>query len=162
MLINDFTNDDVTLYFYVTFVLCLHIWRRFFKVALYDNNYIDVGIFLKIKDTLKMYQLIEEEWRIYVPVNYAIIGSDDGFLPGGRQTIIWPKAVILLTERLGINFTEIPMKIHIFSLHRRYSRKLGVVFLRLRKWSKYIQNAPSHQVVKIWTTDRGMCVRIFM
>ena len=33
--------------------------------------------------------LIEAEWRIYVSVNYTIIGSDNGLSPGWRQAIIW-------------------------------------------------------------------------
>ena len=43
-----------------------------------------------------MGQLIEAEWRIYVSVNYAIIGSDNGLSPGQRQAIIWTNAGILL------------------------------------------------------------------
>ena len=36
----------------------------------------------------KMSELIEAEWRIYAPVNYTIIGSDNGLSPGWHQAII--------------------------------------------------------------------------
>ena len=36
----------------------------------------------------------------------TIIGSDDGWLPGCRQAIIWTNAAILIIEPLKINFSE--------------------------------------------------------
>ena len=57
---------------------------------------------------------IEAEWRIYASVNLAIIDSDNGFLPGQRQTIIWTNSGILLIAPLGTNFSEILIEIHIF------------------------------------------------
>ena len=50
--------------------------------------------------------------------NLAIIGSDNGLLPGWRQAIIWTNAGILLNGPLGINFSEIWIWIQIFSLKK--------------------------------------------
>ena len=46
----------------------------------------------------------------------TIIGSDNGLSPGRRQAIIWTNAGILLIGPLGTNFSEISIKIVIFSL----------------------------------------------
>ena len=45
----------------------------------------------------------------------TIIGSDDGLLPGQHQAIIWTNAGILLIGPLGTDFSEILIKIYIFS-----------------------------------------------
>ena len=34
------------------------------------------------------FKMVEAEWRIYASVNYATIGSDNGFSPVQRQAII--------------------------------------------------------------------------
>ena len=39
--------------------------------------------------------------HIYVSINYAIIDSDYGLLPGRDQAIIWSNAGILLIEPSG-------------------------------------------------------------
>ena len=44
-----------------------------------------------------------------------IISSDNGLPPGRRQAIIWTNDWILLIGPLGINFSEILIKIHTFS-----------------------------------------------
>ena len=43
-----------------------------------------------------------------------ITGSDNGLSPGRRQAIIWTNAGILLIGPLGINFSEILIKINTF------------------------------------------------
>ena len=48
----------------------------------------------------------------------GIIGSDNGLSPGRRQAIIWTNAGILLIGPLGINFSEISIKIYTFSLKK--------------------------------------------
>ena len=50
----------------------------------------------------------------------TIIGSDNGLLPGRRQAIIWTNAGILLIGTLGTNFSEILIKIYIFSFKKMY------------------------------------------
>ena len=45
----------------------------------------------------------------------TIIGSDNSLVPGQREAIIWTNAGILLTGPLGTNFSELLIKIHIFS-----------------------------------------------
>ena len=50
----------------------------------------------------------------------TIIGSDNGLSPGRRQAIIWTNDGILLTRSLGINFSEISIEIHTFSLGKMH------------------------------------------
>ena len=45
----------------------------------------------------------------------TIFGSDNGLSPEQRQAIIWSNAGILLSGPLGINFSDISIKIHTFS-----------------------------------------------
>ena len=62
-------------------------------------------------------------WRramhIYI-TNQTIIGSDNGLTPCQRQAIIWTKAGILLIEPSGTNFSEILIKIQIFSFNKMH------------------------------------------
>ena len=46
------------------------------------------------------------------------IGSDNGLLPGGRQTIIWTSAAILLIGPLQTNCGEILIEMQTFSLKK--------------------------------------------
>ena len=48
----------------------------------------------------------------------TIIGSDNGLSPRRRQVIIWTNAGMLLIGPLGTNFSEILIKIQIFSLKK--------------------------------------------
>ena len=48
----------------------------------------------------------------------SIIGSDNGFSPGGRQVNIRTNAGILLIGPLGINFNDILIEIHTLSLKK--------------------------------------------
>ena len=50
--------------------------------------------------------------------NITIISSDNGLSPGRRQAIIWTNAGILLIGSLGTDFSEIWIKIQIFSLKK--------------------------------------------
>ena len=52
--------------------------------------------------------------------NQTIIGSNNGLSPGRRQAIIWTNAGILLIGPLGTNFSEILIKIHIFSFKKMH------------------------------------------
>ena len=47
-----------------------------------------------------------------------IIGPDNGLSSDRRKAIIWTNAGILLTGPLGINFSEIPIEIPIFSFKK--------------------------------------------
>ena len=60
----------------------------------------------------------------------AIIDSDNGLLPGRRQTIIWINAGILLNGSLGTNFSEIFIKILTFS-YKKMHLKISSVKWRL-------------------------------
>ena len=48
------------------------------------------------------------------------IGSDNGLSLGRRQAIIWNNAGLLLIEPLGTNFSEISIKIQIFSFKKMH------------------------------------------
>ena len=61
----------------------------------------------------------------------TIIGSDNGLLPGRRQAIIWTNARILLTGTLGANFSEILIKIYIFSFKKMHLNMLSA------KWRQF-------------------------
>ena len=70
--------------------------------------------------------------HIYIYVsNLTIIGSDNGLAPGRRQAIIWTNAGMLLIGPLGINFSEILIKIQTFS-----SKKMRVKVL-YAKWRSF-------------------------
>ena len=49
--------------------------------------------------------------HIYVG-NLTVIGSDNGFLPGGPQAIFWPNAWISITGHLETNVSSFIIKIH--------------------------------------------------
>ena len=55
---------------------------------------------------------IEAERRIYMHC------VDNGWAPGRHQAVIWTRAGILLMRSLGINFSEILIKIYIFSFKK--------------------------------------------
>ena len=58
-------------------------------------------------------------WVTHICVSeLTIIGSDNGLSPERGQAIIWTNAGILLFRALGINFSEILSKIHIFSVKK--------------------------------------------
>ena len=58
-------------------------------------------------------------WVTYICVsNLTIIGSDNGLSPGRCQAIIRTNARILLIRPLGTNFSEILIKILIFSFKK--------------------------------------------
>ena len=66
---------------------------------------------------LKQCWLTHWGWVTHICVGkQTIIGSDNGLSPGWRQAIIWTNAGILLIGPLGTNFSEISIKIQIFSL----------------------------------------------
>ena len=48
----------------------------------------------------------------------TIIGSNNGLSPGRRQALIWTNAGILSIGPLGINFSEMLIKVHTFSFKK--------------------------------------------
>ena len=52
--------------------------------------------------------------------NLAIIGSDNGLMPGRCQAIIWTNDEILLIGPLGTNFSEILIEIYTFSFKKMH------------------------------------------
>ena len=59
-------------------------------------------------------------WISQVVAGWSIIGSDNGLAPDRHQAIIWTNAGILSSEPLGTNFSEILIKIHIFSFKKMH------------------------------------------
>ena len=53
----------------------------------------------------------------------TIIDSNNGLLPGRRQTIIWTNAGILLLGPLGTNSSEILIKIYTVSFKKMYLKR---------------------------------------
>ena len=58
----------------------------------------------------------EAEWSV-------IISSDNGLSPGRCQAIIWNNAGMLLNGPLGTNFSEILIKIYIFSFNKMHLKR---------------------------------------
>ena len=74
------------------------------------------------------FQLVKLNWGrgTHICVSkLTIVGSDNGLSPGRRQAIIWTNAGILLIGPLGTNFSEILIKIHIFSLTKMHLKMLS-------------------------------------
>ena len=60
-------------------------------------------------------------WVMHICISkLTVIGSDNGFLPGQHQAIIWTNAGILLIPTFGTNFSEILSEIHIFSFKKMH------------------------------------------
>ena len=69
-------------------------------------------------------------WVTHICISkLTIIGSPNDLLPGQCQAIIWTNAWIMLIGLLGINFSEIIMKNHIFS-----SKKLHLNVSSAKCW----------------------------
>ena len=69
--------------------------------------------------------ITEAKWRIICVSKLSIIGSDNGLLPGQRQTIIWTNAGVLFIWPLETNFSEIVIKIKIFKFKKGRWKCLG-------------------------------------
>ena len=57
--------------------------------------------------TLLLFLLVEVEWRIYASTEHAIVASENGLSPVGRQTIIWtmvPYCQVNHKERGSVKF----------------------------------------------------------
>ena len=86
----------------------------------------------------------------------TIIGSDNGLSPDWHQAIIWTNAGILLIRPLGTNFSEILVKIHIFSFKKMHLKMLcgkwrpfclGLSVLRYGRVIKRIVNDPNLDII---------------
>ena len=75
---------------------------------------------VKLNAESKDPELIAHECRIYVPVNQVSMGSGNGLSPIGRQAIIWTSAGLLSIGPLVTNFSEILIKIQIFSFTKMH------------------------------------------
>ena len=56
----------------------------------------------------------------------ANIGSDNGWVPGRRQVIIWTNTGILLTGNLESNFSEILNEAYTFSFKKMHLKMSSV------------------------------------
>ena len=82
-----------------------------------------------------------------VPVNYAIIGSDNGLLPCWHKATVWSNVGILFIGPLGTNFTEISITINISSFKKMHLKmssvkwwprclNLNLLMISLPSWSQ--------------------------
>ena len=72
---------------------------------------------------------IEAERHIYTSVNWAIVGPfqpDNGLLPDQCQDIIWSKDELLLIAPLGIDYSEILIRVHTFSYKKMSLKTFSV------------------------------------
>ena len=95
--------------------------------------------------------------RFYASVNWVSIGSDNGLSPGRRQAIAWTNAGLLLNGPLGINFSEIWIKIQNFlfmKMHVKMSSAKWRPFCaggnELKEWSRNIRQMNIHWQIQIW------------
>ena len=65
----------------------------------------------------------------HASVTYANIGSDNGLSPGRRQAIICTNTGILLIGPLGINFSELLIKINTFSFKKMRLNMSSAIWL---------------------------------
>ena len=97
------------------YIVCVCISSKFFA-----QNLKYIGIVLGTKITRRYAQLQHiTHWGGVTHKcvgKLTIIGSDNGLSPERRQAIIWTNAVILLVQPLGTIFSEILIRIQIFSL----------------------------------------------
>ena len=71
-------------------------------------------------------------WVTHICVSkLTIIGSGNGLLPGWHQAIIWTNGGYCSFEPLGINFWEISMEIHTFSLKKMHLKMSSA------KWQQF-------------------------
>ena len=59
----------------------------------------------------------------------TIIGSDNGFIPGWRQAIIWTNAGILLIQNWGTSCSQILNEIYAFSFKKMHLKMSSVKWL---------------------------------
>ena len=80
----------------------------------------------------------------------AIIGSDNGLLPGRRQAIIWTNAGILLIWPLGTNLSEIFIEIHTFST-KKMSLKMSSAPVPPLPWTCFFKrkDLQTHQQIDL-------------
>ena len=84
--------------------------------------------------------------HIYIS-KQTILGSDNGWLPGRHQAIIWTNAGILLIGPLGTNFSEIVIGIQTFSFKKMHLKMSSAkwcpfccglsVLIKSQHWSRY-------------------------
>ena len=83
----------------------------------------------------------------------TIIGSDNGLLPGRRQTIIWINPAILLIGPFGTNFSDILIEIQTFSfkkIHLKMSFAKWRPFLSRPQWVKSCNSALIQEMIRGW------------
>ena len=83
----------------------------------------------------------------------TIISSDNGLLPGRRRAIIWTRAGMLLIKHLGRNFSDILIRIELFSFKKMHLK------ISSAKWRPFCLGL---NVLMAWTfTDisKGNCLK---
>ena len=90
------------------------------------NSIEDQGPFQGLDQVIR-YQPTHRDRVMHIYVgNQTIIGSNNGLLPGRRQTIIWTNAGILFIWILGTHCSEILSEIGTFSLTKMHLKLSSV------------------------------------
>ena len=84
--------------------------------------------------------------------NLTIIGSDHDLSPGRRQAIIWTHTGISLIGRLGTNFSEIWIKIHIFLLKKMQLKRSTSKYWPFRLGPTVLTHLTLDKMAAIWQT----------
>ena len=76
--------------------------------------------------------------------NLTIIGSDNGLVPGWHQAIIWTNDGILLVGPIATNFSEILIKIHIFSFNAMHLNMSSAKMAAILSLIQCVKNKCNH------------------
>ena len=89
------------------------------------------------------------------------IGSDNGLSPSRRQAIIWTNARILFIGPLGINFSEILIEIHTFSLKKMHLKMSSAKGRLFRLGLDVINSQETSHTSPSWASYGVSTVKIF-
>ena len=99
----------------------------------------------------------------------TIIGSDNGFVPGRREAIIWTNAGIMLIGPLGINFSEILIEIHVFSSMKMplklssvkfWPYRLSLNVVRSVVWGPHVHTSTCFPMPMLSIKEEGSVLRL--
>ena len=87
--------------------------------------------------------------------NLAIIGADNGLMPGRLQPIIWTNAGISLIGPLGTNFSEILIEICTFAFKKMHLKMTSAKWRTYCLWLKILYHG-------CWWTDEATLIGRFI
>ena len=111
---------------HVCFIYDLHLWLCAHVFLMYMYIYIYIHFILlqgTMEDQFNSLRLSDT----YICISKLTTNPwDNGLSPGQNQAIIWTNAGILLIGPVGTNFSEIFIKIHIFSFKKMHLKMSSV------------------------------------